>query len=166
MTSALDGVGSRDASAAFTPRERQGTHCTGGWVGPRAGLDRCGKSRPPPGFDPRTFQSVESRYTDWVIPAPDWGKHLTLKTAECLRLRNDGVIPPLSYTSFSPWCIHLPLYCRCSKPRLHESSSTAIYFSLYTYGLCIVRSCVPLVMSANATTTIRPSLFLFVARLG
>ena len=21
------------------------THCTGGWVGPRAGLDRCGKSR-------------------------------------------------------------------------------------------------------------------------
>jgi len=23
-------------------------------VGPRAGLDGCGKSRPPPGFDPRT----------------------------------------------------------------------------------------------------------------
>jgi len=28
------------------PRERPGTHCIGGWVGPRAGLDRCGKSRP------------------------------------------------------------------------------------------------------------------------
>jgi hypothetical protein len=28
------------------PRERPGTHCTGGWVGPRAGLDRCEKSRP------------------------------------------------------------------------------------------------------------------------
>ena len=28
------------------PRERPGTHCTGGWVGPRAGLDGCGKSRP------------------------------------------------------------------------------------------------------------------------
>ena len=28
------------------PRERPGTHCTGGWVGPRASLDRCGKSRP------------------------------------------------------------------------------------------------------------------------
>jgi hypothetical protein len=27
------------------PRERPGTHCTGGWVGPGAGLDRCGKSR-------------------------------------------------------------------------------------------------------------------------
>ena len=25
----------------FTPRKRPGTHCTGGWVGPRAGVDRC-----------------------------------------------------------------------------------------------------------------------------
>jgi len=33
-------------------------------VGPRAGLDRCGKSRPPPGFDPRTVQPVASCYTD------------------------------------------------------------------------------------------------------
>jgi hypothetical protein len=28
------------------PRERPGTHYTGGWVGPRAGLDVCEKSRP------------------------------------------------------------------------------------------------------------------------
>jgi hypothetical protein len=28
------------------PRERAGSHCTGGWVGPRAGLDVCEKSRP------------------------------------------------------------------------------------------------------------------------
>jgi hypothetical protein len=28
------------------PRERPGTHCTGGWVGPRAGVDVCEKSRP------------------------------------------------------------------------------------------------------------------------
>jgi hypothetical protein len=33
-------------------------------VGPRAGPDRCGKSRPPPGFDPLTVQPVASRYTD------------------------------------------------------------------------------------------------------
>ena len=30
----------------FYPRERPGTHCIGGWVGPRADLDVCGKSRP------------------------------------------------------------------------------------------------------------------------
>ena len=34
------------APAAPYPRERPGTHCTGGWVGLRAGLDWCGKSRP------------------------------------------------------------------------------------------------------------------------
>ena len=33
------------------------------WVGPRAGLDRCGKSHPPPGLDPRTLQPKESRYS-------------------------------------------------------------------------------------------------------
>ena len=32
--------------------------------GPRGGLDGCEKSRPPPGFDPRTVQPVASRYTD------------------------------------------------------------------------------------------------------
>jgi len=38
-------------------------------VGSKAGLDRWGKSRPPPGFDPQTVQPVVSRYTDWAIPA-------------------------------------------------------------------------------------------------
>ena len=33
------------APAALYYRERSGTHCTGGWVGPRAGLEG-GKSRP------------------------------------------------------------------------------------------------------------------------
>jgi hypothetical protein len=41
----------------------------GGWVGPRAGLDVCGKSRPPTGIRSRTVQSVASRYTDYAIPA-------------------------------------------------------------------------------------------------
>ena len=36
--------GPRHAPAALYTRERPGTHCTGGWVGLRAGLDRCGKS--------------------------------------------------------------------------------------------------------------------------
>ena len=37
--------------------------------GPQGRSGRCGKSRPPPGFDPRTVQPVASRYTDWAIPA-------------------------------------------------------------------------------------------------
>ena len=47
LTSALDEVdGQRHAPAALYPRERTSTNCVGGWVGPRAGLDGCGKSRP------------------------------------------------------------------------------------------------------------------------
>jgi len=34
-------------------KERPGTHCVGGWVGPRAGLDGCRKSRPHQDSTPR-----------------------------------------------------------------------------------------------------------------
>ena len=70
MTTALEGVrDQRQAPAALYSRERPGTHCTGGWVGPRAGLDRCGKSRPPAGIRspdrPACIQSLyRLSYTD------------------------------------------------------------------------------------------------------
>jgi hypothetical protein len=56
--------GQRHAPAALPPGNRPIPHCIGGWVGPRAGLDGCGKYRPPPGFDPRTVQPIASHYTD------------------------------------------------------------------------------------------------------
>jgi hypothetical protein len=64
LTSALDvGVGGqRHAPLRFTPRERPGTHCTGGWVGPRVGLDGR-KISSPTGIRSRTVQPVVSRYT-------------------------------------------------------------------------------------------------------
>ena len=39
--------GQRHAPATLTPGKRPGTHCVGGWVGPRAGVEGCGKSHPP-----------------------------------------------------------------------------------------------------------------------
>ena len=45
MTLALDGGGWSSHPGCLYPWERPGTHCTGGWVGPRVGLDRCRKSR-------------------------------------------------------------------------------------------------------------------------
>jgi hypothetical protein len=70
FTSALDGVGGqRHALVAIPPGKAPGTHCIRDWVDPRVGVDRCGKSRLPPGFDPRTVQPVSSRYADCVIPA-------------------------------------------------------------------------------------------------
>ena len=38
-------------------------------MGPRAGLDGCGKSRPPSGFDPRTLQLVASSRTVYGVPS-------------------------------------------------------------------------------------------------
>jgi hypothetical protein len=47
MTTALEGSeGSASRPGRSLPQERHSTHCTGGWMGPRAGLDRCGKSDP------------------------------------------------------------------------------------------------------------------------
>jgi hypothetical protein len=59
--------GQRHAAAAIYTQEKPRTYCTEGWVGPRAGVDRCRKSRSPPEFDPRTLQFVTSRYTDYAI---------------------------------------------------------------------------------------------------
>ena len=39
-------AGQRHAPAALPPGKGSGTHGTGGWVVPRAGIDGCGKYRP------------------------------------------------------------------------------------------------------------------------
>ena len=44
------GVGGQRHARPLCPWERPGNLCIGGWVGPRVGLDGCGKSRPPTGI--------------------------------------------------------------------------------------------------------------------
>jgi hypothetical protein len=56
--------GQRHALAALHPGKKPGTHCTGGWVGPKGRSGQVRKISPPSGFDPRTVQPVVSRYTD------------------------------------------------------------------------------------------------------
>jgi hypothetical protein len=61
----------------FTPGERTpGTHFTGGWVGPRAGLQTEARGNilcPCRGLnlDRPVVQSVARHYTDWATPAPN-----------------------------------------------------------------------------------------------
>jgi hypothetical protein len=59
--------GQRHTPAALSPVKRPGIHFTGGWLGPRVGMDECRKSRPPPPsgirFPERPARS-ESRYID------------------------------------------------------------------------------------------------------
>ena len=51
----------------LTPWKETGTQSTGSWAGPTAGTDRRGKSRSPPGLDPRTVHPAASYYTDDAI---------------------------------------------------------------------------------------------------
>ena len=55
-------------SCLFYPQEKPGTHCTGGWVSPRASLDGCGKSRLQD-FKPQTVQPIVSFCTGYTILA-------------------------------------------------------------------------------------------------
>ena len=70
--------GKRDALATLPTGKRHGTHCIGGRVGPRAGLDKCGKILPPPSFDPRTVQPVASHYTGYANPVYEAVVYLTM----------------------------------------------------------------------------------------
>jgi hypothetical protein len=92
MTTSLEG-GEELASPSgrYLPRERPGIHCTGGWVGTRAGLDRCvkflphqdsipGPSSPYPVAIPTTLpgplysgSAQLVQYFDWVSCYFSWG---------------------------------------------------------------------------------------------
>jgi hypothetical protein len=56
--------GQQHAPAALPLGKRPVTRFTGGWIGPKIGLDICGKIFPPPVFDSRTVHRLASRYTD------------------------------------------------------------------------------------------------------
>ena len=68
--------GQRHAPAALLPADRAVIYGTRGWVGPRVSLDGCGKFPLPTGFDPRTVQPVESRYTDYIVPVHQFTSRL------------------------------------------------------------------------------------------
>ena len=68
--------------------ERPSTHCVGVWVGPRAGLEMYGKSRPPLGFDPWTVQPVASLYTDGATQALPIIRTLYIYVSKGVRIRS------------------------------------------------------------------------------
>ena len=75
----------------FYPRERPGTHCTGGRMRSMPGLD-ISENLAPPGFDPRNVQPVGSRYTDWAhnVSFRHWWnmkeEEITSSALQCLTL--------------------------------------------------------------------------------
>ena len=77
-------------------------------MGPRAGLDRCRKSRLRPGFDPWTVQPVASRYTDWATrpTSPQWRMNILFWVLSPFRK------DPLSPSSGRNIRLILPWICR------------------------------------------------------
>jgi len=63
-TSALMGVGGQRHAPAALPRGKSQYPLYRRLGGPQGRSGRVQKISPPPGFDPRTVQSVASRYTD------------------------------------------------------------------------------------------------------
>ena len=66
-------------------------------MGSRVGLEGCGKSLPPPEFDPRTVQPVASRYADYstpvVIKLYKFEKKIKYKL-KCIRPDNGCFVQP------------------------------------------------------------------------
>ena len=84
------------------PRKRPGTHWVGGWVGPRDGLDWCGKSHPPPGFDPWTVHPIECRYTDWVIAVHRQATYIVSVTPRPLFTPRKEPVPIVQEAGWAP----------------------------------------------------------------
>jgi hypothetical protein len=61
-------VGGCHAQAALPPGKETQYPLYKRLCGAQGRSGRVRKISPPPGFDPRTVQSVASRYTDWAIP--------------------------------------------------------------------------------------------------
>jgi hypothetical protein len=121
------------------PQEGPSTHCTGGWVGPRADMDWCRKSFPHRGSNPK----LSSLYTDYGIPAHVllrlelmWSLNHLFNVGDgwCFSLNTngrikDGVSVPLqlfmSYQWGSIWCVKA--FRHHMVPFLHQ-----INFSIYS----------------------------------
>jgi hypothetical protein len=103
------------APVALYPRERLGTQCTGGWVGSRAGLDKCEKISPPLGFDSPTVQPVDSRYTVY-----EFGTSIYLSVTWYCRWTSDHFMTPLIFFPFNT-NIHSLYFCHIAPSKEMQS---------------------------------------------
>ena len=97
--------GQQHAPAALYPRERPGTHFTGSWVGPRAGLDGR-KISSSPGFDlgpSSPLYRLSYRTHDCIMCKLILRSYeLTMLTAFSKTRRNVSVLFPIKYPKKIP----------------------------------------------------------------
>ena len=123
--------GQRQAPAALYPREKPGTLCTGCWVGPRAGLNNWGKSRPTGILSPDRPAHSQSLYR-MNYPAH---RHVAdlLITAFLYFQNKTLAIKPAKlkiWSSCFVFCLFTTFFCF---PRLQYISIVYVYCQIYTY---------------------------------
>ena len=120
-------------------------------MGPRAGLDGCGKSYLPLGFSPQTVQSVASCYTNCITsPTVEMIKHqkemgtvqtyqlYTLKTPFCYYNKNISILLEyldfkyigffIVYLHYYPFLYHISVYFSFSlkrRKRIRRNTNTS-----------------------------------------
>jgi len=90
--------------------------------GPQGRCGRVRKISPPPGFDPRTVQSIVSRYTDYAIPAHD-SSYNKIIIHRCKTLNSNSKNPGSTQTLSS---LDIPV------PHPLQSQSTFLQSQIYT----------------------------------
>jgi hypothetical protein len=133
--------GQQHAPTALYPRERPGTHCTGGWVGPRASLDN-GKSRltgiRSPDPPARSSVAIPSE-----LPGP------TIKYKCCVIYDLLNVLSSRYNSCKLPnWCTFLFPIClfQCStcfeQPRGHHQENQLYQYNIWYVTLCSFPTCI------------------------
>ena len=78
------------------PRQRDGTHCRYKRLeGPQGLYERVGNNSPPPGFEHRNIQPLQSRFTDYVTPLVGYKL-----------VNSDSLSHPISYSWLYPLFRH------------------------------------------------------------
>ena len=121
------------------PRVRHGAHCTGGWVGLRAGLDRCGKISPPTGTrSPDRPDRSESQYR-LSYPGSSSNTPTSFKYPSFFHHSMPALAPPLLPSVYNGYRVSFPGLKRPARgvgyPHPY-SAEVKERVELYLYALC------------------------------
>jgi hypothetical protein len=122
--------GQRHAPAALCPGEKpHGTHCTGGWMGFRAGLDTevrgkilcpCRGSNP----DRPVIQSVVRHYTDSATPVPRLVRYHPVNNNISIRVPQTKAVR----CTLTPQVLNCSVHTECGAPT-RACGTVAVCFS-------------------------------------
>ena len=114
--------GQRHAQADLTPPRKTRYSLSRRLGGPQGRSGQVGKISTPPGCDPRTVQSVTSRYTDWAIPA-----------------HGNDPVPNAKETGWTPTGFDPPSVQHAASRYTSHTTQPCCNYKLVVYSSCCVK---------------------------